>query len=74
MAETLNKLDLAKFLSRSFLLPLLGMVGVFVLAMKGFKGEDLYIPGLCFGGFSGLFSIQDVAKLFAAKKGVSVNE
>lgn len=68
MAEALGRLDFAKFFSRSFILPLVGMIFLFYLASSGQKGNDLVVPGLFFASFSGIFSLQDAVKMWIEGK------
>ena len=74
MAEVLSKIEFAKFFSRNFILPAMGMIFVFVLALYGWKGNELLYPGGLFGELSGVFSLQDLAKLWLAGKVNNVRE
>ena len=63
------KFNLYKYFARSFLLPLLGMVMVFVLAWRWGPDqvESIWKAGGLLALFAGIFSLQDAAKAFAAR-------
>jgi hypothetical protein len=54
-----------RYLARSFVLPLLGMLGTFALAYRIEPAEWklLIYPGGLFGAFAGLFQVDQVVKV-----------
>ena len=54
-----------RYLARSFVLPLIGMVGTFVLAyrIQPDQWKLLVYPGGLFGAFAGLFQVDQVVKV-----------
>jgi len=64
-----TSVDLWKYMSRSFLLPLVGMVGVLYLAQKHPDLWDkLWIPGLLCAAFAGIFNLNEAFKSWAELK------
>lgn len=54
-----------KYLARSFVLPLIGMIGTFVLAYRidPAQWQLLLYPGGLFGAFAGLFQVDQAVKV-----------
>ena len=70
MGEALTKFDFLKYFSRSFLLPLIGMVFTFLMAFyRQMEGTQLLYFGGLMAGFTGVFSLQDAFKYWVDGNG-----
>ena len=60
--------SLAKYMARSFLLPVAGMLGVLALAWQYPEQWDkLYIPGGLAAAFAGIFNLNEAFKTWATR-------
>lgn len=65
-----------RYLARSFVLPLLGMIGTFWLAkdIPPAEWKLLIYPGGLFGAFAGLFQVDQVVKVIWGQRPAPVVE
>lgn len=64
-----GKFDLLRYLSRSFLLPLGGMVFVFLMAFyRGLEGDSLLYFGGLMAAFTGVFNANEAFKTWVDRK------